>query len=87
MTVAAVLVDDFLLAPMTTEPPTVLRNGLLPFMLAAGFCAGFYVVVRKPMGAGKNEAVQALFTLLMVSFLTLTLIGTWFRGAGMQLAW
>ena len=87
VTVAAVLADDLLLSPLTTEPPTVLRNGLLPFFAAVAFGAAFYALVRKSLGASKNEAVQALFTLLMVSFLTLTLIGTWFRGAGMQLAW
>ena len=87
VTVCAVLLNDLVISANTHTPPTVIRNGLLPFLLAAAFAGGFYAWLRKSLGANKNEAVQALFTLLMVSFLTLTLIGTWFRGPGMQLAW
>jgi quinol-cytochrome oxidoreductase complex cytochrome b subunit len=87
VTVAAVLLDDLILSANTVEPPTLVRNGLLPFLTVAAFCAGFYALVRKVLGSNRNEAVQALFTLLMVSFVTLTLIGTWFRGPGMQLSW
>ena len=87
VTVAAVLLDDMVLSVNTTAPPTLLANGLLPFLLATAFCGGFYAMVRKSLGANKNEAVQSLFTLLMVSFVTLTLIGIWFRGPGMQLMW
>ena len=86
-TVLAVLLDDFVLSAGTAAPPNVLRNGLLPFLAVAAFCAGFHALVKKAFGANRNEAVQALFTLLMVSFVTLTLIGTWFRGPGMQLTW
>lgn len=86
-TVLAVLLDDFVLSAATAAPPTVVRNGLLPFLAVAGFCAGFYALVKRSFGANRNEAVQALFTLLMASFVTLTLIGTWFRGPGMQLTW
>lgn len=87
VTVAAVALDDLVISANTLSPPTVLQNGLLPFLAVTAFCGGFYALIRKTMGASKNEAVQALFTLLMVSFLTLTLIGTWFRGPGMQLMW
>ena len=51
------------------------------------FCAGFYLLARKTFAANINESVQTVFTLLMVSFVTLTLIGIWFRGMGMQLMW
>ncbi len=34
-----------------------------------------------------HEAVQALFVLLAGSFMVLTVIGVWFRGAGMALVW
>ena len=74
-------------AAVAESPPTVIRNGLLPFLLLTAFCSGFYAITRKAMGAGKTEAVQAMVTLLMVSVLTLTMIGTWFRGPGMQLVW
>ena len=87
ITVALVVLDDLVFAAVAESPPTVIRNGLLPFLLLTAFCSGFYAITRKAMGASKTEAVQAMFTLLMVSFLTLTMIGTWFRGPGMQLVW
>ena len=86
-TVSAVLLDDMVLAADAANPPTLVRNGLLPLLAVSAFCAGFHVLVRKAFGANRNEAVQALFTLLMVSFVILTLIGNVFRGPGMQLYW
>jgi quinol-cytochrome oxidoreductase complex cytochrome b subunit len=87
VTVGAVMLDDMVLSANTSAPPTVILNGLAPFLAVVGFCAGFYVMARKGFGANNNEAVQALFTLLMTSFVVLTVIGIWFRGPGMQLMW
>lgn len=67
--------------------PGILGSGLVPFALAAFLTAGFYYLVRKLFSANVNEAVQAVFTLLISAFITLTLVGVWFRGSGMQLMW
>jgi hypothetical protein len=45
---------------------------------------GFYESL-KSLGARACEARQALFTLLLASFITLTVIGIFFRGEGMAL--
>ena len=87
LTVALVLLDDLLLSANTASPPTIIRNGLLPFLAMLAIGGGFYAMARKAFKANKNEAVQAIFTLVMVAFITLTIIGIWFRGAGMQLMW
>jgi quinol-cytochrome oxidoreductase complex cytochrome b subunit len=87
VTVAAVLVDDLLLSANGQASPGMIQNGLLPFAGVIAFCIAFHFLLRKRFDCNRNEAVQALFTLLMVSFVTLTLIGTWFRGPGMQLTW
>jgi len=87
VTVTAVLIDDLLLSANGQASPGVIQNGLLPFAAIIAFCYAFYFLLRKRFGSNRNEAVQALFTLLMVSFVTLTLIGIWFRGPGMQLTW
>jgi len=79
--------DDLVLSANTSTPPNVVRNGLLPFLAMLAIGGSFYALARKRMSASKNEAVQAVFTLVMVSFVTLTVIGIWFRGAGMQLMW
>jgi hypothetical protein len=44
-------------------------------------------MIKKGFAATNNEAIQALFTLLMTAFVALTIIGIWFRGTGMQLMW
>ena len=86
-TVAAVLLDEFVIGANLAGPPNMISNGLLPFSIILAACAGFYVVMKMGFKASNNESIQALFTLLMTSFVVLTVIGVWFRGTGMQLMW
>jgi len=86
-TVGAVLLDEFVITASQTGPPDMISNGLLPFACVLVICAGFYFGIKKGFTATNNETVQALFTLLMTAFVTLTVIGVWFRGPGMQLMW
>jgi quinol-cytochrome oxidoreductase complex cytochrome b subunit len=87
LTVGGVLLDEYLLPAQLAGPPGFVSSGLLPFSLVFVVCAGFYLLLRKAFGANNNEATQALFTLLATAFVTLTIIGVWFRGTGMQLMW
>jgi hypothetical protein len=87
LTVTGVLLDEYLIPASLAGPPGFITTGLAPFAVILAFCTGFYLLARRSFAASVNEAVQALFTLLMVSFVTLTLIGIWFRGTGMQLMW
>jgi hypothetical protein len=86
-TVAAVLFDEFVISANPVGPPNMINNGLLPFTVILAACIGFYFLIKKGFSATNNEAIQALFTLLMMAFVTLTVIGVWFRGTGMQLMW
>ena len=86
-TIAGVLLDEFVIGANMTGPPTMIYNGLLPFAIVLTACGGFYSLMKKRFEANNNEAIQSLFTLLTTSFVVLTLIGIWFRGAGMQLMW
>jgi quinol-cytochrome oxidoreductase complex cytochrome b subunit len=86
-TIAAVLFDEFVISANTVGPPNMINNGLLPFAILLAVCTGFYLMVKKGFAATNNEAIQALFTLLMTAFVILTIIGIWFRGTGMQLMW
>lgn len=87
LTSLAVIADEFGFRTGSAEPAGLVSNGLLPSAVMAGIVAVFYLSVRRLLGANRTEAVQALFTLLLGSFVTLTLIGIWFRGPGMQLMW
>jgi quinol-cytochrome oxidoreductase complex cytochrome b subunit len=86
-TVGAVLFDEFVVIANQAGPSNMLSNGLLPFSVVLAVCIGFYVSIKRTFSATNNEAIQALFTLLITSFVVLTVIGVWFRGTGMQLMW
>jgi quinol-cytochrome oxidoreductase complex cytochrome b subunit len=87
ITVAAVLLDEFVIGVNPAGPANLINNGLLPFLVVLLVCTGFYWLSKKTFNATNNEAIQALFTLLITAFVVLTMIGVWFRGAGMQLMW
>jgi len=87
LTVAAVLLDEFVFSANMEGPANLINNGLVPFGLALAICIGFFLLMKKSFAATNNEAIQAIFTLLVTSFVVLTIIGIWFRGTGMQLMW
>ena len=87
VTVMAVLLDEFVINTQLTGAANIFSNGLLPFVIVLIVSGGFYWLIKKAFTATNNEAMQALFTLLTTAFVVLTLIGIWFRGAGMQLMW
>ncbi len=62
-------------------------GGLLPLGLVAAGALGLARLVRRRFGASRNEATQAVVVLFAVAFTVLTLIGVFFRGRGMALAW
>ena len=64
--------------------PGVISNGWVPLAFILLVLIGYYEIL-KAIGIKTCEARQALFTLLLASFITLTLIGIFFRGEGMAL--
>ncbi len=67
--------------------PQAVSNGLFPAGVLVLLVLGFFALVRWRFGASRIESVQAVFTLLAVGFVVLTLTGVFFRGAAMRLAW
>jgi len=88
VTPAWVLLDEFG-PPAGAGPPMLpgITDGLLPFFLLLAGMTGFYVLIKRRFQASRNEALQALFVLAFVGFACLTVVGIWFRGAGMALVW
>lgn len=84
-----VLADEYILdfAAWMNDIPVFVTNGVIPFVLVLAGSAGFYIMTKRRYSANNNEAVQGLFILFLVAFLVLTVIGIWFRGSGMELAW
>jgi quinol-cytochrome oxidoreductase complex cytochrome b subunit len=67
--------------------PPVISNGLLPAFIVLAGIIGFYWWIKKQFKATNNEAVQAVFVLLLTTFVILTVTGIWFRGKEMALVW
>jgi hypothetical protein len=63
-------------------PPMVV-DGIIPAALLMAMVGAFYGLIRKKLMADRNEAVQAVFILLMAAYGVLTVTGVWFRGEGM----
>ena len=84
-----IIADEFFVDFTAWLPglPAVISNGLLPVTILAVIVAGFYLLLKKKYAATNNEAIQAIFVLLLVAFIILTITGVWFRGQGMALTW
>ena len=67
--------------------PQAVSNGLVPVMLWAALVCGLYWALRRFLAVSRLEAVQAVFTFLLVAFLVLTVTGIFFRGEAMHLVW
>jgi quinol-cytochrome oxidoreductase complex cytochrome b subunit len=85
-TVAFVLIDEYWLDLPSLLPflPTVISNGWIPMAALLLLLIGYSEFLNM-FKVRKCESRQALFTLLLVAFVTLTLIGIFFRGEGMAL--
>jgi quinol-cytochrome oxidoreductase complex cytochrome b subunit len=65
---------------------SIVENTLVPVVLAASL-ALFHILLRRRYSATRNEAMQAVFVLLLVAYGVLTVTNLWFRGEGMALQW
>ncbi|MFN2212937.1 MAG: cytochrome b N-terminal domain-containing protein [Anaerolineales bacterium] len=64
--------------------PSSISNGWVPLAAILLLLIGYYELL-KVLGSRTCEARQALFTLLLASFATLTFVGIFLRGEGMAL--
>ena len=85
----AVLIEDFLLHFELWMPaaPNAVSEGLIPMLLLLGSFTIYLWVIRKKYKANIYEIIISLFTIFIVSYIVLTIIGIWFRGEGMQFIW
>ena len=86
ITPVLVVVDELVLQPGAGLPSLVWR-GFVPLVLAGVGAFAFRWFLIRRFEASKAEVVQALFILFFVALAVLTIIGVWFRGPGMALAW
>ena len=83
-----VLGDDLLLRSTSSAAMnTLVTRGLIPTLVMAGLLAGFYFLLTTRLKYTRAEAVMAGLTIMMIMMALFTLIGFWFRGPEMRLAW
>ena len=89
MTPILVLLDEYVvdLPALLPSLPTAISNGWVPLAGLLLMLWMYYGLVRGLFRASACEARQSVFTLLIVSFVVLTVIGIVFRGEGMALMW
>ncbi len=86
LTAALVVVDEYWLdlPALLGALPSAISNGAIPIgALALGLVVYYWGLGRR--GATRSERNLALFTLLFAAFVTLTVIGVFFRGENMAL--
>ncbi|MCA9954096.1 MAG: cytochrome b N-terminal domain-containing protein [Anaerolineales bacterium] len=83
----AVLLDEYWLDLPGLFPtwPTLITTGLIPLLATLAMFALMYGYFRKAGKLNHSEALVGLFSFIMISFVALTLIGIFFRGASMAL--
>jgi len=79
-----IVADELLTTPSAA---TTGFSGLVPVAVIGAVAAGFVIVLRRTLGAPREETVQALVLLLLTAIAVLTVTGVWFRGEGMALVW
>lgn len=89
LTPLIIILDEYFLAfgSVFSGIPLLISEGLIPFLLLL-ISFGIYILfIRRKQKANYHEVVVALFTVIIVSYIVLTIIGIWFRGPGMVLTW
>jgi quinol-cytochrome oxidoreductase complex cytochrome b subunit len=84
LTALAVVVDDRL-ASAAAGPPGWFARGLLPAAGALAVAWAVGALARRRFQLNRDEVVQTVFVFIVSAFVTLTVIGVFFRGAGMAL--
>ena len=89
LTPAWVLLDEFVLDWTGWLPawPSVISNGLLPLGFLLLGLALLDRFLKSILGANQAERILSLFIFLFTALIVLTVIGIYFRGAGMALVW
>ena len=83
LTAAAVILDENLSLGVALAG----IDGLLSFAVMLALFLAYYLGMKRLLSLSRSEAIQAVFTLVIAAFISLTVIGAAFRGSGMQLAW
>lgn len=78
---------SILILELSASSQTAAGGVIVPALLGFIGLVGYYIILRRWVEADRDEAIQAIFVCLLVSYIILTISGIWFRGSGMALTW
>jgi quinol-cytochrome oxidoreductase complex cytochrome b subunit len=84
LTASLAIADDLWLRP-AAGAPALFGRGVMPLLVVAALVLWLRHLLKRRFSATPSETVQALFTVLLSAFTTLSAIAIWFRGSGMTL--
>ena len=84
--IALVLFDEFIRVKSLIPDAPIIAGWVLPFGVMLGLMVLLYILVRK-MRATARETMVGFFIAFVTTYIVLTVIGTFFRGLGMELTW
>ncbi|MCI0478715.1 MAG: hypothetical protein L0Y55_20930, partial [Anaerolineales bacterium] len=89
LTSAYIVLDEYWIdwAALLSGVPTIISNGFFPLVLLLLGIIAYYAFVRRVFHATRCEAILSVFILVLAGFTVLTIVGVFFRGAGMKLMW
>ena len=87
ITPLAIILDEFGIGGGTFSSlvSPLISQGLVPTAILTAAVVGFYAIMKRRFSASNNEAIQAVFILLVVALVVMMVVGVWFRGSGMEL--
>lgn len=72
---------------LSLDMPGFISQGLIPFVILLLTLGAYLLVLKKIKKASAIEITISMFTVFVVSYCVLTIVGIWFRGPGMLLDW
>lgn len=79
-----ILFDEYIRVRSIVSEPEVVPGWIIPVGIMGVLSVGLYAIIR-PMRPNTREVLVAYFTAFVVTWFTLTIIDTFFRGLGMHL--
>lgn len=89
LVVALIIFDEFVgvTASLQGEVPEIVYQQVIPVAVMIGLTLLLGLLIWKIFRPTRRELIMAFFTGFVVSFFVLTIVGTAFRGEGMDLFW
>jgi hypothetical protein len=86
LTFILILLLEYVLNPIEyTQWPLFVSTGLLPLSLYIIPSTLFILFIYKTMHLNRTEMMMSVFTLLVISYLVMSVVGYYFRGESMHL--